>query len=126
MDEINAYLGAIEQTLSGTTQSPAEEFAKGNYEYAQLLAAVGRFDEALTYFRTAFILMESSKNSPIWQLMYCSIGLQYATILDYKGQINDAGDVFEELMRVDPRGIHIGDYALFLHRRKKRFDAAEE
>jgi len=126
MDEINAYLGAIEQKLSTTNHSSAEEFSKCNYEYAQLLASVGRSDEALTYFRTAYTHMESSKNSAIWQLMYCSIGLQYASMLDYKGLIDDAGDVFEDLMRVNPHGMHIGDYALFLHRRRRKFDAAEQ
>ena len=70
--------------------------------------------------------MDSVKTSEIWKSMYCSIGAKYASILDYQGKIDEANIIFEDIISVDPKGVHIGDYALFLHRRKRQFDQAEK
>ena len=126
MDEINQYLLCFKDKLSSNNFPTNEDFAKSNYEYAQMLSAIGNFHEALKYYEIAYRKMASVKTSEIWKSMYCSIGVQYANILDYEGKIEDANTIFEDIILVNPKGVHIGDYALFLHRRKRQFDQAEK
>ena len=122
MDEIASYLAAAEKKMKDATADKP----KLTYEYAQLLASVGKYDEALIYFREAYQLLTPNKHDYVWKSLYCSVGVQLATVLDYIGRYDDAGEVFKDIMEVEPKGFHIGDYALFLHRRKRDFDKAQK
>jgi tetratricopeptide (TPR) repeat protein len=132
MDDIDQYLEVARlklKILSGTDQTQAK------YRYAQLCVSLGRHDDALPYLQEAFGELERAKGEEggaegaegewTWTRLYCSVGVQYASCLDYKAQYDDAGVVFGKIMAVDPVGYHLGDYALFLHRRKRDFERAQ-
>ena len=38
----------------------------------------------------------------------------------------DVLQIYEEILVADPQNFYIGDYAIFLHRRKRNFDLAEK
>lgn len=124
-EDIENFLEEKRQRISDT-KTPEPEFQK-KYEYAQLLVCIGSHLDSLIYFHEAFEEMKalSEDESPFWETVRNSCGAQYANTLDYLGQIEQAESVYKQLMAVDPTGIHIGDYALFLHRRVKDFDKAQ-
>lgn len=95
-------------------------------EYAQLLVAIGRQKDAAEYFKTALEVMEESKYDQFWSSSYCSVGGQYACVLEYIGQINEAAEMYQAIMAINPNGLYIGDCAVFTHRKLKDYDKAEE
>ena len=104
----------------------AEEKASFYYEYAQLLVAVGRQTLALPHFSTYLKMMDHVKEDAYWSPYYCSVRGQYASVLDYLGQSDAASEAYEAVMAINPNGLYIGDYAVFMHRKKKSYDKAEE
>eukprot|EP01035_Chromulina_nebulosa_P022712 gene22712-29407_t len=95
------------------------------YEFAQILTSVGRQKEAVEYFREAFLGFHEVKDNSIWTKYYCSVGAQYAAVLDYLSKYDKAEEVYTEILQVDPLGYYIGEFAIFLHRRKRDFDQAQ-
>mmetsp|Transcript_298 Transcript_298/g.610 ORF Transcript_298/g.610 Transcript_298/m.610 type:complete len:124 (+) Transcript_298:165-536(+) len=122
MDDIDQYLSVAcdnLKSLSGTDKTQAA------YRYGQLLVAIGRHEDALPHLQEAFEELGLLAKEWEWKSLYCSVGVQYATCLDYKAQYEKAGMVFGKIMEADPVGYHLGDYALFLHRRKRDFERAQ-
>ena len=125
MEEINSYLDTSAVILVGSFTS-AQEKGRSIYNHAQLLAAVGKYGEAVEYYEQSYTILKKFIPDPVYRQLFCSVGFQYATTLDYLGKYDKAGDVFALIMEVNPTGIHIGDYALYLHRRKREFDKAQK
>ena len=48
------------------------------------------------------------KEDFVWQRLYENIGTTYVQILDYLGMIQEADQVFSELLKTFPTGIFIG------------------
>lgn len=131
MEEINAHIEKALQRLDETTASASSdddklEVAHQQYEYAQLLIAVGKQKDATRYLQTAFEALDRVKREYQWRFLYCCVGRALASALDYLNDTKNAELAFRAIMEVDPVGVHIGDYALFLHRRKREFDKAEQ
>lgn len=124
MEEIDSHLQASEKKIKGPWKI-IEDKAHAMYQHAQLLSAIGKHNEALSFYAEASKLLFASKNDPVWKSLFCSVGVQYASTLDYLGQFDKVGEVFRDILAVDPVGIHIGDYALYLHRRKRDFNQAQ-
>lgn len=124
MEEIDQYLKDSEAKIKGDWRI-VEDKAKAIYDHAQILTCVGKHSESLAYFAEAQKLLFASKSDPVWKRLYCSVCLNHATALDVVGQYDKENQIFKEVMAVDPTGIHIGDYALFLHRRRREFDQAQ-
>ena len=124
MDEIDEYLKKSEAKIRGDWRI-VEDKAKAIYDHAQMLVCVGKHLESLPYFEDAQKLLFASKLELVWKRLYCSVCLNHATALDFVGQYDKENQLFKELMSVDPIGFHIGDYALFLHRRRREFDQAQ-
>ena len=81
LDEYISFIGRnINSKKSADGYSKDEKLAlmQRKYEYAQLLTAIGRQQEAVEFFREAFLGFHEVKNSDIWLSYYCSIGAQYA------------------------------------------------
>ena len=124
--EIESYLAEQKDKLEKISERDSPEYGKHCYEYAQLLVAVGRHKLALPFFEDSLVKLQPVKKDDIWKRFYCSVGGQYAAALDYLNDFKGAEAAFNDVMRVDPVGFHIGEYALFLHRRKRDFDRAEK
>jgi hypothetical protein len=124
MDEIDRYVKDSEAKIKGPWKI-IEDKATAVYHHAQILVCVGRHSDALDFFADAMQALSKSKTTSVWRKLYCSVGVQYASALDYVGQYDKVGEVFKDIMVVDPVGDHIGDYALYLHRRKRDFDQAQ-
>lgn len=123
MDEIDKYLLQKELDLKNfSTENPL--FIK-QYEYAQLLAAVGKHKEALKFYGDSFTEATKWKNNTLFTNHYCLIGTAYAAAADYSGDIAKAEEIYNAIMAHNPLGSHIGDYALFLHRKKRDYEKAE-
>lgn len=125
MDEIQAYVEASEAKLDNAYPTPQSK-GQAIYNHAQVLTSVGRYNESLEYFEQSFHVLKKSISDSTYKRLFCLVGLHYATTLDYVGKYDKAGDVFSLIMEVDASGVHIGDYALFLHRRKRDFDKAQK
>ncbi len=95
------------------------------YQSGQWKIASGDYAGAVDDLMEAFHDAREYKNSLVWKRMFCSIGGALAGALDFLGR-DEAGPVLEEILAVEPDGFHIGDYAVYLHRRRKDFDKANE
>lgn len=123
-EELERYLVASEGMIKGPWRT-VEDKAKATYDHAQVLVCVGKHSEALPFFAEAQKLLYASRADPVWKRLFCSVCVNHATALDFLGQYDKAAEVFKVVMAEDPTGFHIGDYALFLHRRKRDFDQAQ-
>lgn len=124
MEDIDKHLAQSAAQIKSANKK-LEDRGNAIYQHAQLLVAVGRHEESLTHFEDAMQILTKFKSDFIWKRTFCSLGVQYATALDFLGNYDKASEVFKTIMEVDPQGFHIGDYALFLHRRKREFDRAQ-
>jgi len=55
-----------------------------------------------------------------FKLPYCCF-----LVLDYLSKYDKAEEVYTEILQLDPLGYYIGEFAIFLHRRKRDFDQAQ-
>lgn len=124
MEEIEQVLLNSEAKIKGPWKA-IEDKAKVVYDHAQLLTCVGKYEEALPYFADAQKYLYTSRTDLVWKRLFCSVCTSHAMALDYVGQYDKAAEVYKIVMAEDPTGYHIGDYALFLHRRKRDFDQAQ-
>lgn len=108
-----------------TANRKLEDRGNAMYQHAQLLVSVCRHEESLPFFEDAMKILSTYKSDFVWKRTFCSLGLQFATALDFLGNYDKAGEVFKVIVEFEPQGYHIGDYALFLHRRKREFDKAQ-
>ena len=96
----------------------------------RLLLAQGLAGEALPHLRSATDLARSqcsaSPESKFrWTGFLCEVGAELASTLDYLGDVEGAEGMYNELLSLRPNGVFLGDYAIFLHRRKRDFAQAE-
>jgi hypothetical protein len=124
MDEIEQLLSTSEAKIKGPWKA-VEDKAKASYDHAQLLVCIGKHTDSLPYFADAQKYLYATRTDPVWKRLFCSVCTNHAMTLDYIGQYDKAAEVYKTVMAEDPTGVHIGDYALFLHRRKRDFDQAQ-
>ena len=97
---------------------------------ARLLMAQGKFDEALQPLQVAMdaarsLCASSAEGKFLWIGFLCDVGADLAATLDYLGDVPGAEGMYNELLGLRPNGVFLGDYAIFLHRRKRDFVQAE-
>lgn len=127
MDEIEEYLSKLSQNLKQikvTEKSPII-IAQKHFEYGQMLISVGRQKEAVEYLYFSWNSLKNYKYDTIYGGLVYSVGVTYVEILDYLGETVECERIFQELNTLNADGFHLGDYAYFLHRRKKDFENAE-
>ena len=95
------------------------------YQRAQLLQSQGLFLESLPVLVQAHEAVLHQKADFVAERLYYSISHLLANTLDYLGEHTKAEVIYLELIHDDPKGNHLCDYAVFLHRRKRDFDQAE-
>ena len=128
----------ISYVSSQTLPSAAAGSQMSGFEYCKrkghLLMCIGRYDEALPHFESAFsqirtLLRESgvpsSSGQSVYDDLFCSVGRQLASVLECMGQIDRAEEVYLEVLEVNKANMVIGDYATFLHRRKRDYKMAQ-
>ena len=96
-----------------------------NYRIAQLLVSIAKNKDSLPYFEAALQDLRPERESFVWGDLYCNAVALYAVTLDSVNDIEKASAIFEEVCTYKPDGCHIGDYAMFLHKRKKDNKKAE-
>lgn len=124
MEEIAQYVEKSALSL----QQPFrcwQDKAQAIYNHAQVLSSIGRCNDSLEHYEQSFNILKKSIPDQVYRRLFCLVGVQYATTLDCVGKYDKAGDVLALIVEVDPIGCHIGDYALYLHRRKRDFDKAQ-
>lgn len=89
------------------------------HEIGSLLVAVGRINDGKNILEQGFSLLSQKREEFEWTRLYCSIGASLANAYDLTAEYDKEADVYEDLMRINDSGPYIGDYAVFLHRRKK-------
>ena len=115
--------------------------ALAQHRYAKLLSSVGLQKDAVEYYQPAWDSaqryiptknhLEQGRSISVAMEIYSraayGIGAEYVVVLDYLARIADCETVFNVLNKSCYfEGPHLGDYAFFLHRRKRDFDQAEK
>ena len=115
------------------------EIAIARYHYAQLLSSLGMqrdsliwyrqaWDSACNYIPTLSMIMKDQVTAPmmVYSRVAYSIGVDYVIVLDYLSENAECDRVFDFLNNsVFNEGPHLGDFAFYLHRRRRDFDNAE-
>jgi tetratricopeptide (TPR) repeat protein len=123
MANINVLLSIRKNDIINSKDATEEMLKK--YEYSQLLISIGQQKEALPYLQDAMSHVNNLKNEFIWENYYVSIGQLYASTLDFLGDFDKAELIYKELIDKNHEGFFLGDYALFLHRRRRDFENAQ-
>jgi tetratricopeptide (TPR) repeat protein len=92
---------------------------------AQFLMSIGDFAKAAEYYEKAWSSLLPKKDNYVWERLVCRTGHAYAQLLDYLGRLDEAEAIYMEVMNIDPESQAVGDFAIFLHRRRRNFDLAE-
>jgi hypothetical protein len=124
-DDLENYLKGIEDEIASKVTSMECFDLLRVVEYSQLLSAIGKTKESLNYAKMAWDRVQTVADDNLMVVIYNSSGALYASLLDYVNDVEKCGKVFEALNEHNPNGYHIGEYAYFLHRRKRDFDQAE-
>ena len=95
------------------------------YLTGQLYLSSGDYLIASEELKKAYKGIQSVKTDFIWQNVYYNLCGLLATTFDYLGQLEQADSCFAEAMSLDPCGFYIGEFAVFLHRRKRDYEAAD-
>jgi tetratricopeptide (TPR) repeat protein len=114
------------KTLEKQISEEPDEFRRDGMT-AQLLVAQGKHVDALSCFERAVLgLRVGHERKPLlWSDYFVRILGAYAMTLDYLGELERAEDIYKECLAVNPAGFFLGEYAVFLHRRKRDFVQAQ-
>jgi hypothetical protein len=124
LDDVDAYvLKEIAKIKADVTDQYTE--MEKNYRIASLLVSIAKNKDSIPFFEAAMSELVPQKNSFVWGDLYCSVAALYANTLDLVNDVEMANQVFAEVCTHKPDGCHIGDYAVFLHKRKKDNKKAE-
>ena len=112
------------------SKAEAQPEAQRRAYMGRLLLAQGRSEEALPHLRAATdearsLCASSAEGKFQWMGFLCDVGAELASTLDYLGDVEGAEGMYNELLGLRPNGAFLGDYAIFLHRRKRDFTQAE-
>jgi Tfp pilus assembly protein PilF len=124
MDDLNAHIFAMQNKLEAEDLMETPVFYM-EYMRAQLLCARGMYREALHHLETGWVEAKPFCNDFVWESICVNLGSLLAITLDYLGETDRAQVIYEELLKLNPIGPFIGDYAVFLHRRKRDFNLAQ-
>lgn len=118
------YLVYIEKFEDRIGQASDDEEYQTLYYRSHLLISNGLYKEAVVLLQKAYEFASKVKNDYIWSSLYYNICHLYAATLDYLGDVKHAEELFIELLELNQNGIHLGDYAIFLHKRKRDYNNA--
>lgn len=95
------------------------------YVKSQFMVSQGLFKESLSYLEKAWEIVQSYEDDFVYGHYYGKIGNFFASVLDYTGDVIKTEQIFCKLIENNSNGIFLGDYAVFLHRRKRDFTRAQ-
>jgi len=127
--ELESHVASLVRAAQTKTEAGQPELLQQAFE-GRLLLSQGNWDEALPLLRAATdsarsLCTSSAEGKFLWVGFLCDVGADLASTLDYLGDIVGAEGMFNELLCLRPNGVFLGDYAVFLHRRKRDFSQAE-
>ena len=128
--ELGVYLDALASKGASSSDDSTEAILMSKAYQGRLLMAQGKWTEALPCLHLAVegargLCNSSAENKFLWTGFLCEVGAELASTLDYLGDVNGAEAMYNELLSSRPSGTFLGDYAIFLHRRKRDFAQAE-
>jgi len=126
-EEIDAYNHHISVLQDSILNADIPEFQR-QYKYGKLSVSRGMYKQALNHLEQAkghYELCHLTKENKIFQGIYIDIRTLLAQSYDYCGNIMKADEIYNELINSEISGNYIGDYAVFLHRRKRDFAKAQ-
>ena len=99
-----------------------------NYSKAQTYYSEGKYSDSLKLFKSTLSELRQliKSNDGIWDRIYLNCASSYAHNLDLFNKIDEENEIYEELIRYSPTEFYIGEYAIFLHKRKKDYNNSEK
>ena len=122
MDDVSNYFNLVVEQIENNCA--LTQFER-DYQVGALLVGVGNYKDAIIRLEKSFEALVELKTNYVWSSLYCSVGCAYAGALDYIGSNDLANSVYLRLIEFNPYGSFLGDYAVFLHRKRKENKAAE-
>jgi tetratricopeptide (TPR) repeat protein len=97
-----------------------------DYANGQLLIAQNNYNDAHGFLLKSFQKLRNEKNCSLWKRIYINCATALVQTLDLLGKYEEENEIFQELLTNFQNESYLGDYAIFLHRRKKDFNNAEK
>lgn len=98
-----------------------EEFKKG-----QSFECVGEVVKAIDAYSKAYSIYSALQPNQGNPHIYYEIMRAYAYALDSASEIKLQAELYDKMNSLNKNGPHIGDYAIFLHKKKKDYARADE
>ena len=127
--DIDEYIAGLTAKHAGGNEGPVGPRQKAYL--AKLLLSQGRNSDALPLLQDATdearrLRAEGGEEAKfLWTGFLCDVGALLASTLDYSNDEAAAERIYIELLSLQPNGAFIGDWAIFLHRKKKDHAQAE-
>lgn len=127
MEEIDEYINKLILSTKEAKfiEKDVLKLAQKQLETGQILLRVGKQKESVEYLQSAWQTLRDYGKDPKYDNLFHQAGILLTEALDYVGDVASCEIIFQELNSVFPEGFHLGEYAYFLHRRKREFDKAE-
>lgn len=125
-EEFEEYINRLRKPIEDEEGSIDPMHLLRMIEFSQILAAIGRANDAKPFAVRAWDDSQYLENDSMFNIVFYQAGLNLVNLLDYLNEVEPCAKVFEKLDRFKPGGIHLGEYAYFLHRRRRNFDQAEK
>lgn len=101
----------FEEALQGITETMAKE-AESNTRETSDESTVGSINSL-------------TSTASMWKSYHHNLMNSYVFALDHVGDIDKTEEVYKTLLKTYPNGFFLGEYAVFLHRRKRDFINAQ-
>lgn len=125
-EELETYLNNLRKPIEDDEGSIDPMHLLRMVEFSQLLAVIGQHKEAKPFATRAWEDSQYLENDSMFKIVFYQAGLNLVNLLDFLNEVEPCAKVFEKLDRFNPAGAHLGEYAYFLHRRRRNFDEAEK
>jgi Tfp pilus assembly protein PilF len=96
-----------------------------DYFAAQFLIIENKLDLAVNLLDSGTCSLRKHRADPTWRRLYLNCASLYAYTLDQVNNVEESDKIYNELVSFDPNEYYIGDYAVFLYRKKRQYDKAE-
>ena len=123
--EVEEYVNNAILKIKEDNNSALSSMEK-QYKIAVLLTTIGKNKESMEYFSSAVEDLRKVQETFVYGELFCSAGTAYAIALDNLNEVTLAEQMFQEVYEANPKGVHVGDFAVFLHKRKRDNKRAEK
>lgn len=124
-EQYNQKIYELRENIESKCNTILQPNCLTNYLTAEILISQGNYEEGVKLITDSLNEIQLSKHEYQYQRLYESLSSLLANTYDSLGLFEQAEKIYIELLQEIPTSMCMGEYAIFLHRRKRDFEKAE-